>query len=156
MEERHDHAPASHHGAALFEKDGFVVCACESCGFSHVIPVPTPAELAELYRHAYYATEKPLYLERYERDRAWWNLTNDDHLELGERALGGRRGRVLDVGSGPGLFLDRARERGWEAVGIEPSAQAAAKARGRGHTIVEEFLGERTASGLGAFDLAGC
>lgn len=56
-------------------------------------------------------------------------------------------GSFLDVGSGHGLLLDEARERGYEAVGIEPSAASAAYARevfgaGVAETPLEEFAGD--------------
>lgn len=37
--------------------------------------------------------------------------------------------RLLDVGAATGLFVERARTRGWEATGIEPSEWASAYAR---------------------------
>ena len=36
-----------------------------------------------------------------------------------------RRGRLLDVGCGSGLFLERMRGFGWQVVGVEPDAAAA-------------------------------
>lgn len=140
-----------HPGSVLHVKNGFTVVACESCGFVHVAPVPTAAELEHVYRHEYYATEKPLYIERYREDQAWWDLVNDDRLDDLEAASGRSTGRVLDVGSGPGLFLERARARGWEVKGVEPSAQAAAHSRAQGLDILEDFLDARTASTLGTF-----
>jgi SAM-dependent methyltransferase len=142
----------NHPGPILHEKNGFTVVACEGCRFAHVAPVPTAAELEHVYRHEYYATEKPLYIERYLEDRTWWDLVNDDRLDDLEAASGRKDGRLLDVGSGPGLFLERARDRGWSVKGVEPSSQAAAHARGRGLDILEDFLDERTAATLGAFD----
>jgi SAM-dependent methyltransferase len=41
----------------------------------------------------------------------------------------GRRGRLLDVGSGNGEFLATMRDLGWEVVGLEPDYAAAAAAR---------------------------
>jgi SAM-dependent methyltransferase len=61
--------------------------------------------------------------------------------------------RILDVGSGPGFFLKCGTERGWTAVGVEPSRQAAAHARSLGLEIVEEFLSESNVDSLGQFDV---
>jgi SAM-dependent methyltransferase len=46
-------------------------------------------------------------------------------------------GRLLDIGSGPGLLVDEARIRGWDATGVEPSAWATAQAQGRGINVVQ-------------------
>jgi len=42
-----------------------------------------------------------------------------------------RRGRLLDVGCGSGLFLERMRDFGWQVAGVEPDASAAEAARQR-------------------------
>ncbi|MBC7260975.1 MAG: class I SAM-dependent methyltransferase, partial [Chloroflexi bacterium] len=39
------------------------------------------------------------------------------------------RGRLLDVGCGNGMFLERMRQLGWEVAGVEPDAAAVAVAR---------------------------
>ena len=143
---------AMHTGEVLHTKNGFTVIACERCKFTHVSPVPSAGDLANVYRHEYYATEKPLYLERYREDQTWWNLVNDDRIDDLAAAARMKSGRVLDVGSGPGLFLERAQARDWTVLGVEPSSQAAADSRARGLPIVEDFLDERTAPSLGIFD----
>jgi 2-polyprenyl-3-methyl-5-hydroxy-6-metoxy-1,4-benzoquinol methylase len=140
----------THTGPVRHRKNGFVVIACDTCGFVHVAPVPTAQELEHLYHHAYYTTEKPTYIERYREDQAWWDLVNDDRLDDLEKAHGATMGRLLDVGSGPGLLLERARGRGWDVVGIEPSSQAVAHSRSLGLTIVEDFLDAHTAPALTA------
>ena len=42
-----------------------------------------------------------------------------------------RRGRLLDVGCGSGLFLERMRDFGWQVAGVEPDAPAASAAKQR-------------------------
>ena len=144
-------AAEPHAGEVLHTSGGFRIVRCETCAFVHATPVPTRAEMERLYRHEYYATEKPLYIARYLEDREWWDLVNDDRLDDIE-AVTGATGRLLDVGSGPGLLLERAQARGWQVLGIEPSAQAAAHSRANGLEVVEEFLDERLAATLGSFD----
>lgn len=41
----------------------------------------------------------------------------------------GAKGKVLEVGSSTGLFLSLLRERGWEVLGVEPSATSSSTAR---------------------------
>jgi SAM-dependent methyltransferase len=149
--QRADSSAAAHPGIVIHESGAFRIVRCQTCAFVHATPLPTPAELERTYRHDYYATEKPLYIERYLEDRVWWDLVHDDRIDDLESVVGSGR-RLLDIGSGPGLMIERARSRGWEAVGIEPSAQAAAHSRAQGLTVVEEFLDERTATALGRFD----
>jgi SAM-dependent methyltransferase len=144
-------AAEQHAGEVLHTSGDFRIVRCEACGFVHATPVPTREQMERLYRHEYYATEKPLYIERYLEDHEWWDLVHDDRLDDIE-AVTGATGRLLDVGSGPGLLLERARARGWDVVGVEPSAQAAAHARALGLEVVEEFLEERLAAALGSFD----
>jgi SAM-dependent methyltransferase len=141
-----------HQGPVLDSVNGFDVIACGPCGFRHTIPIPSPAELERAYRQEYYIKDKPLYLERHTEDLAWWNLVYAERYAVLESHLPPAHRRILDVGSGPGYFLLHGRERGWETVGIEPSAQAAAHSRSLGLTIIEDFLNEETAGRLGVFD----
>jgi SAM-dependent methyltransferase len=141
-----------HRGVALDAANGFTVVDCAACGFKHVVPVPTPAELAEVYRHDYYATEKPLYIQHHVEDREWLELVAAERYETFERLLG-RRGRLLDVGSGPGFFLKHGADRGWSVSGIEPSAQAVAHSRALGVDVMQGFLDPTTAATVGRFDV---
>ena len=60
----------------------------------------------------------------------------------------------MDVGSGPGLFLQKGKERGWKVKGIEPSKKAAAYSRDvLGLNISEEFLDKKSASKMEKFDV---
>lgn len=142
-----------HEGVVLDSANGFDVIECRNCGFKHIVPVPTPAELEQVYRQEYYSIEKPLYIERHREDLEWWDLVYGDRYDTFEELLPPNRRRILDVGCGPGFFLLHGKQRGWDTLGIEPSVQAASHARSLGLEVEEDFLGEHLAPRLGKFDV---
>jgi SAM-dependent methyltransferase len=112
----------------LFEKQGFTFVRCADCRLVFVNPqVREDVVLAE-YRTA-------------ETNDLWFDvLTSERQLTLDREKFtevldllkpykGG--GRLLDVGCSIGLFLDLARERGWQGIGIEFAPRALAYARER-------------------------
>lgn len=113
-----------HFGSLVDEKNGFQVIDCEACGFKHVYPLPDHEDLRAIYSEDYYSKEKPLYIEQYIEDVEWWRLTYAARLALIEKYVSPDGHRLLDIGSGPGYFLESATARGWGAHGIEPSTQA--------------------------------
>ncbi len=141
-----------HQGPVLGAANGFDVIDCQTHGFKHIIPVPTPEELTEAYQHDYYSAEKPLYIQRYLEDMEWWNMVYAERYETLESHLPAERRRLLDVGSGPGLFLLHGKSRGWEVKGIEPSVQAAEHSRSEGLDVTNEFLSAANAASFGLFD----
>ena len=50
MTERHTND--GHRGAVVAQAGGFDVVECEACRFRHLVPIPTPAELAQAARRA--------------------------------------------------------------------------------------------------------
>jgi SAM-dependent methyltransferase len=112
-----------------FARDGFAVLACEACGLRFLHPQPTAVQLRDLYGEAYFARARPgapgydRYLEEIEHIRR----TFDERLRLLPAPAGSSR--LLDVGAAIGLFVERARQAGWAAEGIEPSEWAARYAR---------------------------
>jgi SAM-dependent methyltransferase len=141
-----------HRGQTLGAADGFDVIECDSCGFKHIIPIPSDEELSNAYQHEYYSQEKPLYVERYRKDLDWWNMVYSRRYQILEKHLSGDRRRLLDIGSGPGFFLLTGQQRGWQAKGIEPALQAVAFSRGIGIDVENGFFCEGTAKALGIFD----
>jgi SAM-dependent methyltransferase len=141
-----------HEGPRVARAKGFDIVACGPCGFTHALPLPRASEMEDAYREEYYASEKPTFLTHAREDQAWAELAQNDRLEIFERLLPSSRRRVLDIGCGPGFFLKSALARGWNAVGIEPSRQAAAHARALGATVVEGFFDAGNARELGVFD----
>lgn len=135
---------ASGEATTFLRQDQFAVLACVGCGLRYLEPQPTPEELTALYGEAYFARQHPgqpgydQYLEE-----------TDNHRRTFEHRLGllpapPGDGTVLDVGAATGLFVERARARGWNATGIEPSAWAAAHARNvHGQPVVTGMLADQ-------------
>ncbi len=142
----------THQGPRLAAVNGYDIIACEMCGFRHAVPLPEPAALEREYREKYYSEEKPTFLVHAGEDQQWSKLAQSDRLESFERILGKGRRRLLDIGSGPGFFLQTAQARGWQVLGIEPSRQAAAHARALGVEVMEGFFDAQSAGALGRFD----
>lgn len=115
------------------------VVRCLECGHGSLLGRLDESAVATAYELA----EDPVSL-REERGQV---ATADRDLAaveaaLGVRGQGGGRGRLLDVGCWTGSLLVAASARGWDAVGIEPSAWAAGRARERGLEVHERQLGD--------------
>jgi SAM-dependent methyltransferase len=98
------------------------VARCGVCGHGQLHPMPDPATLAALYADAA--------ADEYEAEEAGQRATARRALDMvGRHAR--TPGALLDVGCWLGFLLDEARSRGWDTVGLEPSAFAAARAHER-------------------------
>jgi SAM-dependent methyltransferase len=146
-------AVREHPGPVIDSARGFDLIACETCGFTHVMPLPTPETLDDLYREDYYVREKPDYLEKVGLDQAWYTIGYRERFDTFERFLPSHRRRMADVGCGPGFLAAHGVQRGWEAIGVEPSRQAAAHARGLGVKVIEDFFSEDVVREMGPIDV---
>jgi SAM-dependent methyltransferase len=106
----------------------FTLVECADCGFLYLSPRPTGAALARYYPSEYLSfraalDEEPSALRRFER-RLGLQRRCDVILQRKSR------GALLDVGCGTGDFLAAMRDYpGWQVRGLEPSPDAAERAR---------------------------
>ncbi len=123
------------------------VVACGDCGLQYVPPAEVSPRLPELYSQV--VDERYL---KYEHAR---RKTFASAFRKIAPFLPPGKGRLLEVGSYCGLFLEIARERGFDAVGIEPSRWAARHSREvKGLEVLEGTLEDQDALEEGSFDVA--
>jgi len=117
---------------------------CRDCGLARSRPPMDLEEIEDLYRDV----EDPEYFASEVERRAAFRAA----LVRIER-LGFARppGKLLEIGSSVGLFLEEARRAGWDAFGVEPSRWAAESARARGLSVFNGTLEEFAPEG-GPFD----
>ena len=99
------------------------VSQCRQCGFRFLSPRPNQLE----YQQAYGLGTGPL-LELYPMRTAFYSEQADIRLEEYGRKLdrlrkAGAKEKLLEIGSSSGLFLNAARQRGFQVEGIEPNAE---------------------------------
>jgi 2-polyprenyl-3-methyl-5-hydroxy-6-metoxy-1,4-benzoquinol methylase len=110
------------------------IVQCKRCGFVYANPHADPSDVLK----AYEGVVDPLYLQ----ERVGREVTFREHLRTLHRITGEPAGRrLLDVGAYVGVFVEMAREMGWNAEGIEPSSWAVAHARERGLPVTKGTLG---------------
>jgi SAM-dependent methyltransferase len=111
----------NHSGIVKSSKNNYSIIDCEICQFAHIVPIPSEDDIVDMYSEDYYDFEKPDYIDLVNKDKEWWDLSYDNRYDSFEDILGKKQRRLLDIGSGPGLFLLRGKNRGWHVTGIEPA-----------------------------------
>jgi SAM-dependent methyltransferase len=117
--------------------------ACTACGTVQQPSAPSGEQLVALYRDM----RDDAYLD----EEAGRRATARRLLAL-VGAHAPRRGRLLDVGCGPGLLLDEARREGWQVTGLEPSSASRGHAVGMGLDVRDATLGDLEPARDGGFD----
>ena len=88
----------------------------------------------------YYTTIKPQYIKKYEQEIDYWNLIFDEKLDYLETKIKRKTKSILDIGSGSGFFLKRAKEKGWTVTGVEPNYFAAKYSEKIGIPVITDFF----------------
>jgi 2-polyprenyl-3-methyl-5-hydroxy-6-metoxy-1,4-benzoquinol methylase len=107
--------------------EGHALWRCAACGLLQTMPMPTGSELSEYYQRYDVMGEREPYYKMMWGKEAFDTPEGRDVRERYSWAKGhcGKFGKILDVGSGPGLFLRLAKEEGGEPMGAELNARAA-------------------------------
>jgi 2-polyprenyl-3-methyl-5-hydroxy-6-metoxy-1,4-benzoquinol methylase len=112
-----------------FTVDGFAHVRCTACGTVFVSPLPTMEVVQATYL-------QPDYHETAEASAA--RMRSEAEARVAIMAAMGVR-RIVEVGCGPGHFLDAARDAGMHIEGIDP-ARTAVDAIDRGHVVHRTWL----------------
>ncbi len=127
-------------------KSDYTAYRCASC--RHLFMWPPPADVLGLYTEKYFTGgENGFGYVNYDLDKQPMLESLHRYLDLLTARTGGP-GRLCDIGTATGFFLDLARQRGWETTGYEPCAYAAAAARAKGLNVIAGVLPR----GAGPFD----
>lgn len=115
-------------GRVPLMRDGqWIVHKCTGCGLGVLDPRPDPAELDQLYRESYFVSHYENVLPP-GSDGMRRRLSQERHrVDFFRRYKSA--GKVLDIGSGRGYFLEACRLRGYDVVGFDVSEDAAASVR---------------------------
>jgi SAM-dependent methyltransferase len=109
------------------------IVRCTACGHRQTDPMPADAVLERAYADA--ASEDYVAEEAGQRETARRALERIEArlspVPIPPHNGGPRHRTLLDLGCWVGFLLSEAQERGWKAVGVEPSAFASAYARER-------------------------
>lgn len=136
-------------GVRPVDLDGHALRRCTACG---LVYAPEYGDPSSIYVDGYFTggTEFGLDVQDPGFQRFLAHAAAR-RLDVIERAVG-HRGSILDVGCGTGEVLAVGAERGWTVTGVEPIAESAEIARGRGLDVRNAMLED---SGLpqGSFDV---
>ena len=126
---------------ARFPAGGADLKLCRECGVTFRTGTASAADLAGLYDREYFLETWPGSLGRFFSafDPARHHKTRFFSRQLSEleRLVNGQR-RLLDVGCANGVFVWLARERGWEAEGLEVSPFAVEWGRKQFGVVIHE------------------
>src|SRR5262249_54741768 len=83
-------ASGGHRGPILASAGhGHDVVDCAVCGFAHLSPRPTAAELAAYYTRSFYETHSPPdWAEKEAAEQAYWSIEHADRLSAFAELLG--------------------------------------------------------------------
>jgi SAM-dependent methyltransferase len=139
----------------VLTKFNLPIARCTGCGLVYANPRLPPEEIWKRYSADYFWRE---YLPALGVVDGRFDLAYFDHrysytLQLMAQQLGGRKGRLLEIGCGAGFFLKAAERNGWHTWGIELSEAGSTFARDRLGLRVRREPAEQSGFDDGSFDI---
>ena len=132
------------------QKNSYNLYKCRNCGLIFIFPVPE--NHLEIYSPDYFSgAQKGFGYVDYEIDKKAMSSTLNSYLDKIEKFIP-NNGKLLDVGTATGFFMELAKQRGWEVQGVEISEYAVQKAREKGLNITTGTL-ENSDFKEGSFNL---
>ena len=114
-------------------KNEFELYKCNSCKLLFLYPLP---ELIDVYNKSYFSgAESGFGYVDYDKDKEPMTPTFEKYLDI-VSSLGIKGGKLLDVGSATGFFMNIAKNRGFQVYGVELSDFAAKMGRKKGLNII--------------------
>ncbi|MDE3226024.1 MAG: class I SAM-dependent methyltransferase [Nitrospirota bacterium] len=126
-----------------YDKQGFSIVQCRRCTLRYVNPRPSRTWLDAWYQWAYFSPS-------HDNAAGAQHLLHEAvktataRLRLQLLSPAGPKGRLLDIGCGGGFFVRAAAAVGWDAMGLEPSVEAARHAARTQHIRVVAGRSEET------------
>ena len=109
----------------LVSRESFTIMECRQCSCRLTQAAPDQQASSKYYQSTDYIshsnTSRGLINRIYQLVR---KRTLQQKVKWVEKAIGTPGGRVLDVGSGTGAFVEALRKSGWQADGLEPDPSA--------------------------------
>jgi 2-polyprenyl-3-methyl-5-hydroxy-6-metoxy-1,4-benzoquinol methylase len=112
------------------EKDHMRVVRCSTCDLVYVNPAFDEAHYKKVYRSTEYQEilrDLGIHSHQYRVERF-----GRERVDIMARHLASARPRMLDVGCSTGFVVEAARQRGWDAVGLDLNPSAVEFGRSRG------------------------
>ena len=107
-------------------KGDYSLWLCRNCGLIYTAPLPADDFLEDFYQHYDSVGDRESYyrdLKNYRQTRAGKKMAKD-FTRLAEKYHFHRGGKILDLGSGGGMFLDIIKRAGFTGLGVELSRPA--------------------------------
>ena len=121
-------------------KKEFDIVECAGCSLRFTQDVPDANAIAAYYKSEDYISHtnssKGVINQLYQIVRG---ITLKQKQQNIQKVTGLKTGRLLDVGSGTGMFVKQMRDAGWDVTGAEPDADARQIALNQNQTVLSEM-----------------